>query len=164
MSAILGIDPGKDGALVVLDADGAVVFQERTGDLLVKQEKGAALYSPERMLGALMGVRALGCRRSVLERAQPRPKEGGMSSYVSGEGRGLWRGLLAALGFEVLEPHPVTWTKAMLKDLPGEGWTRAVLLAEAAVGLELRRGQERNPHPGLVDAYCLARYGQRERR
>ena len=162
---VLGIDPGKDGAGVLLGHDLDVLLTWRTRDLLVPAGKGGKqLYSPVAMLGQVMAAREHGCRLAMLERAQPRPGEGGMSSYTSGEGRGIWLGLLVACGFEVREPHPATVAATMLRDLPGEGKARAVFLAEQHPGLELRRGRERKPHEGVADAYVLARYGRGEGR
>ena len=163
MSIILGIDPGKDGAGVVLDGD-RVAYVWRTTDTTIPSGKGSKrLYCPHRMLAVLQGAREHGALVAVLERAQPRPGEGTVSAYTSGEGRGLWLGLLTSLGFELVQPHPATWTKVMLRDVPGEGKARAILVAEGCAGLELRRGRERLAHEGIADAYCLARYGQRTR-
>lgn len=156
---VLGIDPGKKGALVLLDGP-EVVYQSRTADLLVERDQGGTLYVPERIAEELAHCRGLGCRLAVLERTWPRPGEASSASHALGVGWGLWRGALAASGYAVIEPTPAAWTAMLLRDLPGEGKARAILYASQCRSLELRRGRERKAHDGLADAYCLADYGR----
>lgn len=154
----LGIDPGKDGALVVIDGAGRCASQVRTRDLLVEGE-----YLPEVMADTLrsMVVEYLPAG-AALELCAGRAGEGRGSMLTVGKGWGLWRGMLAALGVRTLVPAASRWTR-MLRDVPGEGKARAIAYAAAHVPeLELVGPRCRVPHSGLADAACLALYARKE--
>jgi Holliday junction resolvasome RuvABC endonuclease subunit len=157
MSAFLGIDPGLDGALVVLvrDASGVrCVLQHCTRDLCPDG------YLPERMDAAVSeAIVEWAPTLAVLERVHARPGEGVSSSFKFGVGWGLWRGILAGRISSVLEPTPQSWQKAVLRDIPGEGKARAIARAAQVRDLDLSPGRRRKPHDGLADAACLALYG-----
>ena len=158
---VLGIDPGKDGAGVLLQG-GIAVGSWLTADLLVAVKAGKAPdYSPERMWLHLCDV--LSAARpdlAVLELPAGRPGEGGGSARVTGVGWGLWRMALAASGIPTITPASASWAKVILRDAPGEGKARAVHVALSRVpSLNLTPGRKRVPHSGLADAACLALYG-----
>lgn len=148
---VLGIDPGLDGALVVLDK--IPLYQKLTAALCPDG------YLPEAMAAAVTQALELGAVLAVLERGGVRPGEGISSGYKIGVGWGLWRGILAGR-VRVIEPTASSWTRKMLRDQPGEGKERAIAVASQIPGLHLTPGKRRKPHSGLADAACLARYGQ----
>lgn len=153
---VLGIDPGLDGALVLVELDGhrqRVIAQQCTRDL---SPEG---YLPEAMddlVSRWCGEHAPAL--AVLERVSARPGEGVTSSFRFGFGVGLWRGILAGR-LRTIEPPPQTWQRVILKDIPGEGKARSVARAAQLPGLQLTPGKRRRPHDGLADAACLALYG-----
>lgn len=156
-ATVLGIDPGKDGALVVLTDVGLgrlkCIRQILTSDLCPDA------YIPERMDDAVSAaVSELGVDLAVLERVNTRPGEGRSSAFNFGAGWGLWRGILAGR-VRVIEPTPVAWTKALLRDVPGEGKDRTIAWAAQVLDLNLSPGRKRVPHSGLADAAGLAAYG-----
>ena len=160
----VGIDPGKDGAVVALhlgDAGITIAGQWRTKDLCPKA------YLPDEMREALEDV-ALHARKHggavcvALERVASRPGQGVASAFSFGAGWGLWRGLVAGYGWRVIEPTPQRWIRAVLSDQPGEGKERALARASQITGLELVTGRARVPHDGLADAACLALFALRE--
>ena len=157
MTAYLGIDPGLDGALVVLvrgAGDIRCVLQHCTRDLCPDG------YLPERMDAAVSEALMLcDIHMAVLERVHARPGEGVSSSFKFGVGWGLWRGILAGRISSVLEPTPQSWQKSVLRDIPGEGKARAIARAAQIRDLDLSPGRRRKPHDGLADAACLALYG-----
>ncbi|HYF53930.1 MAG TPA: hypothetical protein VEA41_06700 [Salinarimonas sp.] len=161
MSLTIGLDPGKDGALVALDGM-TVLAQVLTADLLLEKQ-----YVPERLAEEVRRVLLLGDPSSalvVLETPMVLPGEAGRAGLTTGKGWGLWRGIFAALGIAVIEPAPSAWTRAMLRDAPGEGKARAVHVASSRLpGLNLTPGRRRKPHEGLADAAVLALYGQTRR-
>lgn len=158
----LGIDPGRCGAVVALSiGDDGIrsVYQVRTPALM-----SGAEYLPDRMRGALVDAGGGYRTVAVLERCGAMPGQGVSSCYAFGHARGLWRGLLAGLGWEVLEPTPARWHRTILADIPGEGKAKAIARASQIAGLDLIPRGCRVPQDGLADAACLALFGLREGR
>ncbi len=154
---VLGLDPGKDGAGVILDGT-EVVDSWLTKELLV-----GGKYAPDRMAGCLRSLLARHGRfGAALELAAGRGGEGRGSARVIGEGWGLWRGILAALEVPVITPAATTWTGVVLKDAPGDDpKARSIHVALSRLPtLDLTPGKHRKPHDGLAQAGCMAIYGQ----
>ena len=150
---VLGIDPGLDGALVVV-RNGRVVAQCCTRDLC---PDGYVAERMDALVSEWCGLHLVDV--AVLERVNARPGEGVSSSFKFGFGYGLWRGILAGRVQTVIEPTPQAWQRVVLRDIPGEGKARAVARAAQVAGLDLMPGRRRKPHDGLADATCLAIYG-----
>ena len=151
--SILGIDPGLDGALVVV-RNGRAVAQCCTRDLC---PDGYVAERMDALISEWCGLHLIDV--AVLERVSARPGEGVSSSFKFGFGYGLWRGILAGRVQTVIEPTPQAWQKVVLRDIPGEGKARAVARAAQLAGLDLTPGRRRKPHDGIADAACLAIYG-----
>lgn len=96
---ILGIDPGKTGALAWLDRDGHLVHVADMPDLT-----GAAL-------GALLADLILEHRNVVawVEQVGAMPRQGVASTWKFAEGTGVILGTLGALGIPVRRVTPSKW-------------------------------------------------------
>lgn len=149
---VLGIDPGLDGALVVV-RNGRVVAQCCTRDLC---PDGYVAERMDALVSEWCGLHLVDV--AVLERVSSRPGQGVASMFKLGYGVGLWRGILAGRVPTVIEPTPQSWQKVVLRDIPGEGKARSVARASMLAGLDLTPGRRRRPHDGLADAACLAIY------
>ena len=155
---ILGIDPGKKGALVLLHGRTvlASAFTEAITGGRDWLEVGPALA------GWIRGIHAehrIGL--AVLELYAGRAGEGGGSLLTVGVGWGAWYGLLCGLEIPVLTPASSSWTREMFRGVSGEGKARSVALCRAMLpDLDLTPGRKRVPHDGLADAACLAMWGQ----
>ena len=130
--AVLGVDPGKDGALVLVHAGG----EESTliSSLLQQQQqqrkqqvtagtgkrrspRTAAAQPPRsrdydvdaiaKRLGALAAQYDISL--AVLEQQHARPVCSKRASFSLGMGYGIWRGVLRALRLETVTVHPSTW-------------------------------------------------------
>ncbi len=163
----LGIDPGKDGAVVVLVRNLSIVqvaAVRLTKDLLAGVHGG---YTPEIMDGLieeLCGEHLV--EIGVIERASVRPKEGAVGALTTGIGWGFWRMALAGRAKRTIVPTPQAWQKATLADIPGGDDSKARSVARAAqiVGINLTPGRRRVPHTGIADAACMALYGLQQTR
>ena len=156
---ILGIDPGKDGAAVLL-RDGSHVHAVLSSELLCGQSWEASHSEVTRWFRLLHTT--WGLDLVVLERLGGRPGEGATSARTMGIGWGLWLGAASALGVPVIVPTPQRWQREILADLPGDTKARSVAWCRAHLpGLDLTPGRRRVPHDGLADAACLAMYGRR---
>jgi len=156
---ILGIDPGKDGAAVLI-RDEAHVHAVLASELLCGQSWEAAHAEVTRWLRLVHATWPLDL--VVLERVGGRPGEGATSARTMGVGWGLWLGGASMLGVPVIIPTPQRWQREMLSDLPGDTKARSVAWCRAHLPeLDLTPGRRRVPHDGLADAACLAVYGRR---
>jgi crossover junction endodeoxyribonuclease RuvC len=156
---ILGIDPGKDGAAVLIRGE-SHVHAVLASELLCGQSWEAAHAEVTRWLRLVHATWPLDL--VVLERVGGRPGEGATSARTMGVGWGLWLGGASMLGVPVIVPTPQRWQREMLSDLPGDTKARSVAWCRAHLPeLDLTPGRRRVPHDGLADAACLAVYGRR---
>jgi hypothetical protein len=159
---IVGIDPGKDGAVVGVGDDGSIEIAQLTTDLTIKIGKGTKReYLPREMHKVMQYAKFIGATKAVIEKQQAMPKQGVSSTFSIGLGYGLWVGLLTALEIPIVEVRPAAWQKVVLKGAPGQGKGRAVYVVQQRLpALNLTPGKKRKPHDGLADAGCLTLYGQ----
>ena len=163
---VAGIDPGRDGAVVLTDGL-TVIHQERAREYLTHATKTdpdpaafMALWSRLRNQGRIS--------RAVVEApAWYAPAGRKMNSGTAGRmgmEHACWRMLLALYGvpYEVLAPK--AWRKRAGIVVPRKGDPKAATVA--VVGrrlptLDLYPGRCRTPHDGLADAagMCLAMMG-----
>lgn len=159
----VGIDPGKDGAFVVLDEDRNIV------DVTVIPTIGSE-YDKE---GMLAWIRQYDIQHAVLENVHA-PQLGGRSSCFNfGRGKGLLEMMLFALEVPHTQVMPQTWQKEMwqgvtkqMKKGTRKTDTKATSLLAAKrlfPGMDLRKSDRaRVPHDGIVDALLMAEYCRRK--
>jgi len=174
-----GVDPGKDGGVVVLDSIGRLVRAHRT-PLVPGAKKGkSVLYDDYAMASLLRGIHHVAIEES---RAVPRfftdaagarikAPQGSQSLHVQGEGFGIWRGIAAALRLKRTIIPPKDWQRAMLlgrpkgrKEIKAECWARAF---ELFPGLrdEISIPSTARPdgaYQGVCDAALIAECARRE--
>lgn len=162
MTRYLGIDPGRDGAAVLVDSDGP-----RVVETLLFSECQRDGWDPRTLAHALRemtatphgdGVYHLTPSVVALELYAGRAGEGGGSMLTIGRGWGTIHAVVSLVwpGAVVLTPASNSWTR-MLRDLPGEGKARSVAFCSSHMpDLDLTPGRRRVPHSGLADATCLA--------
>lgn len=154
---ICGIDPGFQGGLAFIQPDYAAVTYRMP---LIKVD-GKSAYDLPRMIGliAQMGKTPLFV---VLEHASAGPGAGATGMFRYGEGFGLWRGVLAALGVPCELVRPVLWKKAMMNGR-GKEKREAISRAQELFPQLVRRdpGQTRGLTDGEAEALLLAEWGRR---
>lgn len=144
----VGIDPGKSGAVVALDAVGGLVGCWDQPVIVeskpAKNRTGKSIRHHFDVAGMVNIMRAIHSPYSVaLEWPGTRPGEGAVGALSLGDARSLWRGILVGRMVPTVLVHPNTW-QIVLQGQPGaEPKARAVL---AAMGrwpdLELARKQD----------------------
>ena len=159
MAILLGIDPGRTGALAVVSREfgmDRLVWWAATKDLCPDG------YIPEAMDSAVsLAVSTHGATSAVLERVSAMPGQGVTCMFNFGAGWGLWRGILAGR-CPVLEPTSASWSKVVLRDIPGAD-TKQKALARASQVPGWPTGKlAKVRSEGLADAICLCLYGLRE--
>ena len=107
MKIVLGIDPGVNGAVSVLDEGGNLI---NIFDLPVTPDgaKGRnAINAP--LLASL--VFKSGAIRAFCELVGPRPTDGSVGAFGFGRSRGVIEGVLAACGVPVVMVAPPVWKR-----------------------------------------------------
>lgn len=149
---ILGIDPGQKGALVWLRGADPVAVEPMPASPKVGIDLGA--------------VRDLllehGAHRVVVERAQAMPKQGVASTFSYARDYGGLLGLLTALRIPYETVPPRTWHRELVGARTGDPKARALqVVRERLPSLQVVLPRCRVPHEGVVDAACVALWGQR---
>ncbi len=148
MSYYVGWDPGKSGALVMLNADGSY-------DQSFLLKDGWGIHPSAFMQGV----------RHCVEKVHAMPGQGVTSMFSFGMSYG---GILAILELKE-SPHtlvtPQAWKKEILKGLNYKGDKKIAaewLFREHPEAKEVCIPPRcRVPNMGLVDAWCIAEYGRR---
>ena len=156
----IGIDNGADGAIVAINQNRVVVHQEVAPVINVSKTGKKRIPNPSRMAEIVRTLLDTDELFAVLERAQPYPKEGAVTSFNYGRGFGAWEGVLAALQVPHAVVDPKVWQKAILTGVEGEDTkARAILKVQRAIpNLQLVLPRCRVPHTGLADAGCMAMF------
>lgn len=161
---ILGVDPGVDGGLVLLNTD--------TNQVVATLVMPALLYlTSTKRKRRKVDVEALTnflikwedkIDIVFLEKVASRPTDGSVQAFSFGEQYGRIFGTLAALDFVICEIGPRKWQNALgCPLLPGSPKERALLAKQTRFpSLDLRpTPRSKKDHNGLVDALLIAVYG-----
>jgi crossover junction endodeoxyribonuclease RuvC len=139
--AWIGIDPGKSGAVALIQQDGEIVA-DWPGDAA-----GAAdLLTTWRLEFQIVLV--------ALERVHAMPGQGVKSMFTFGQNFGQWEGILAALSLPHLQPSPQDWQRGLVKASDGpDSKARALTVARRLFpDVDLSRKKDH----GRADALLLA--------
>jgi crossover junction endodeoxyribonuclease RuvC len=154
--AILGIDPGLDGA-VALILHGHV--EAHATPTIMAGGSSKRQYNTAGMLDLL---EAHPVKLAVIESVSAMPGQGVTSMFRFGEGYGLWLGMLAALRIPYQTVIPQAWKKLVLAGTARNKAAAIQFAQRRFPGVTLlATPRSRVPHTGLADALCLAEYGRR---
>ena len=159
---VIGIDPGKGGAVAHHDGNGWVVQDCPTAQLKVNG-KVKSVSSPE-LMAELLVSRFQGYEESdvhvFLERVHAMPKQGATSMFSFGENFGIWKGIVATMGFSLTLVTPQAWKKKLMAGMgkeKGASRVRAMQLFP-----DMREELKLKKHDGRAEALLIAEYGRRE--
>lgn len=150
MSLILGIDPGLEGALVLLDTRSGVVLDGL--DMPTSGEK-----TKRRVEGSLLAdiIRRWRPDCAAIEAVGAMPGQGVSSSFRFGMAYGAVIGVVSALGVATTFYAPASWMKPMgLKGDDKEGHRQMALALYPQASRWLARRKDHN----RADALLLARH------
>jgi crossover junction endodeoxyribonuclease RuvC len=151
----LGIDPGLQGAVAILDAAGALVALHDVPTLTLVTSRGTRHEYDLPGMAALLAPYGQNAH-VLIEEAQAMPGQGVRSMFMIGLGFGAWLGMLGAFGLAHTRVRPAVWKRRL--GLPGDkeaARLRAIQLFPAA---DLRRKHDH----GRAEALLLAYWGWRE--
>jgi crossover junction endodeoxyribonuclease RuvC len=106
VSRVIGVDPGKSGAIAVLDGHGELVALY---DMPVVSNQVCGGF----ICNILVDEIDDGPMVAVVEQVHSMPKQGVASSFDFGKSYGIVLGVLAATGIRVMHVPPTRWKKGM---------------------------------------------------
>jgi len=157
----IGIDPGLNGGICVIDGDFGVVAKVVMPTIAGKGSKR------EYNVTAIKDFFTLyenDIALAVLEKSQAFPGQGVVSQFRIGLGFGLLQGLLVGMGIRYQLSHPKTWQKEIFKDMDRTDTKQASALYAQRMCPEVRwQATERSTkiHDGLSDAFAIACYAKK---
>lgn len=112
MSYVIGIDPGAKGAIAILTDTGSLVEVWDMPTLEIKVGKATKTrISPEVLAEELRNWDSV--RAAFMEAVSSSPQMGVSSAFAFGEGFGVVKGVLAALGVPLVLVPPAKWKRDM---------------------------------------------------
>lgn len=144
----IGVDPGKHGAVAVLDSV--------TG-LVLATQNFSATRGDEKAIALLHAVAPKGVTDVFIEQVHSSPQMGVVSAFSFGENFGWWLGVTQALGLKTTRVSPQTWMSA-LGCMTGGDKHVSLRKAEKVFGAGRTKVTLQN-----ADALLIAYYGVRVR-
>lgn len=158
---IIGIDPGLTGGIAIIQ-DNAPVWVRPMPTLPSPKGKGRVL--DRSMIVNLIRDELDNRPRVYIERQQPMPKQGIVSTGVTMEGYGWLQGMCEALLIPLNIVPAKHWQREMLNGV-STGDTKAASIVQAGrlfPGVNLRPTERSKPSHGMSDALLIAEYGRRQ--
>jgi crossover junction endodeoxyribonuclease RuvC len=157
---VIGVDPGLNGGLALLDESGSIVF------VSVMPRIGKLLDVPglRRVVVQFVDRGGDGCH-AYIEQAAAMPRQGSVSTFKFGRVYGIVEGLLAGMKIPYTLVLARKWQavghQGVEKSLdPKSRSLVAVQRLYPGADRILRGGDRaRKPHDGIVDAVLIARWG-----
>lgn len=163
---VIGIDPGKTGAVAVNHGDGWEVFDCPTVQIEAKSSRAKSGKSvrdvPDPTLMAESLREFAGADVHVyIERVGVMPKEGAVGAFNFGKGYGIWLGIIASYQFPHTLIVPQKWKKAMVGTVKDKDASRQrALQLFPYLADKLKRKKD----DGRAEAALIGEYGLRELR
>ena len=149
----MGIDPGTNGGLAILDGNLTVYYKapipKTKGKVDLDLLRETLLFWQHKV------------DLTIIEVTNAFPGQSVASTAKQFQHIGQLQGMLSALWFDYVDVHPRTWTTKLYKGLKGmESKQKALLIANTIFqekDFHLRK--DGSPHDGVTDALLLAYYG-----
>ena len=140
----IGIDPGKNGGIAIIDSDGAIAFPFSEDSLLIELDGIAQEYE---------------CI-CYLEHVHAMPKQGVSSTFNFGMNFGFIQGVLKAYSIPYELVTPQKWKKEF--SCTSDKNTSIEVCKRLFPGVNLKATERcKKDHDGMAEALLLAEYGRR---
>lgn len=154
---IIGIDPGINGGISVLDRNNNIVFKSVMPVIGTSRKE----YDIINIYNILNKYKNSIC---YLEKAQPRFKDGSKQAFKTGFGFGVLQSILVCLKIPHEIISPKQWQKEIFKGLDSKDTKKASVLFCKRRWIEedwTPTQRAKKEHDGITDATCIAYYGAR---
>lgn len=155
----LGLDPGLEGALVLINEYGILdrfikmpVLKTVVNGRNKKVIDSAALVEFITKLPHDTTV--------CIEKVTASPQMGVVSAFSFGQGLGLLEGILAYTGFQVVKVTPARWKRDLMEGLPQDKEASLVAVNRLRPASAKRLFTKKADH-NLADAFLIAEWGRR---
>lgn len=155
MILYVGIDPGQAGGVSFICTGGGEFY----GAIPMPATRNQ-LHVVLRMWKDSYGGGQVA--RATIEAVHSMPKQGVASTFKFGKGYGEVLGICTALGFQIIEPTPQAWKKAMLAGTDKSKDASIQAAENLFPQINLVPERCRKPHDGMAEALLLAEYGRRQ--
>jgi len=152
----VGIDPGLSGAVAIISND--IVIKDTPTITVKAGKKNKRHYEVAGMVATLSDLPD--STVVALEKIHSMPGQGVASTFSTGEGYGLWRGIITALGLPLVLVTPQAWKKAMMNGMGKDKEADRLRAIEMFPKLyeQLKRKSDHN----RADALLIAEYLRRD--
>jgi len=153
---VIGIDPGKTGALAVIKHEPKevpVVYAVYDTPLF---DGNYDIFEMYRLVSNFVGLTTA---HFIIEKVHSMPGQGVASMFNFGMGYGIWQGIIASTGCPLTYVAPQTWKKALMEGMKekDDARLRVKELFPKACDLVYRKKDT-----GRADAILIAEYGRRQ--
>lgn len=152
---IIGIDPGKSGAICVLFIDLGILETQAFSQCPTIKVGKKTEYDFVKINNLIKNNSA----KVYIEKAQAMPKQGIVSMFSYGSGYGAWIMACVANGIPYEIVAPQTWKKAMLKDMPKSKGASIIKAKQLCPSINLVPPGGKKDNHNFAEAYLIARYG-----
>jgi hypothetical protein len=148
----VGVDPGLHGAVGILAADGSLLAVHDTPTIALTRSQGQRREFNLVALAQIVAPYAGQPVHVMLEESQPMPGQGVRSMFTTGQGHGVWLGMLGALGLAHTRVRPATWKRALHLTADKEACRHRAMQLFPTADLHLKK------HHGRAEALLLAHF------
>lgn len=152
MTLTIGIDPGLNGALAVLDSAGELVSLT---DLPIVRDHSLAWVDGGELQSLLLNALSERPARAYVERVSAMPGQGVASSFQFGVGFGSLLSILQAMSIPLIFVTPSVWKRSYGIGKDKHASLHKARLLYPAADLHLAK------HDGRAEALLIAEYGRR---
>jgi len=160
INTLIGIDPGLNGAVSVINDAGNIEILDAP---VIELSKGKGIkreYLDSSMASILKSFDPKHTH-IFLEKIHSMPGQGVTSMFSMGVGYGLWRGIVAAYELPLTLVTPQEWKKTMMKGMGKEKAASCYRAQQLYPDIsELLFGPRGGPIDGRGDSLLIAAYGR----
>ena len=159
---VIGIDPGKTGAMAAIHSDGNIAVSVF---FIAGKELDIVKISNWLYKQATKEDKVIACIEKV-HAMRRRPSGGGearvqgvTSTFTFGKNVGILYGILGTLEIPLYEVSPQSWKKLILADTAKDKQAAIDYCIKAYPNVSLlATPRSKKPHDGMADSICIARY------
>jgi uncharacterized protein YabN with tetrapyrrole methylase and pyrophosphatase domain len=112
----IGIDPGLSGAIAVIKKKKVRIYDTPITRVIVPSRGKHKSVRDYDLPGCVKLLQKIATRKDLimLEGVTARPITGCVANFSLGRSKGMWEGLITALGLKYKTVHPTTWSNEVL--------------------------------------------------